>query len=169
MKTKNRKWIGAVPISLVAALALAAFISAGLLLAPNGVQPVGAQEVDCTIDVTAGDNADTAMGLVEPVTVNGTDPVTVGCTVSGNTAVIALPGKLGASATSEQPVWVYAQMASIAGGTTLTDVFDHDQTAARSPNTPSPVRFSAIQKTIMKATPAGVGGGGIRGVRRRLR
>ena len=35
MRTKNRKRIGPVPITLVAVLALAVFISAGLLLVPN--------------------------------------------------------------------------------------------------------------------------------------
>jgi hypothetical protein len=53
MKTKNRKWIGPVPIAVVAALALAAFISMGLLLAPNGVQPAAAQDADCTVDATS--------------------------------------------------------------------------------------------------------------------
>ena len=57
MKTKNRKRIGPVPIALVAALALAAFLSVGLLLAPNGVQPAAAQDADCTVDAVIPGNS----------------------------------------------------------------------------------------------------------------
>ena len=42
MRKKIGKRIGPVPIALVAVLALAAFISAGLWLAPNGAQAQGA-------------------------------------------------------------------------------------------------------------------------------
>ena len=53
MRTKNRKRIGPVPISLVAALALAAFLSVGLLMVVGSQpQPVAAQDADCTIDAT---------------------------------------------------------------------------------------------------------------------
>ena len=44
MKTKNRKWIGPVPITLVAVFALAAFVAAGFLLAPNPAQALGKGE-----------------------------------------------------------------------------------------------------------------------------
>ena len=43
MRTKNGKWIGPVPITLVAVFALAAFISVGLLLAVPGGQTAEAQ------------------------------------------------------------------------------------------------------------------------------
>lgn len=48
MRTKNGKRIGPVPITLVAVFALAAFLSAGLLLT-TGAQPAAAQDADCTV------------------------------------------------------------------------------------------------------------------------
>ena len=51
MRTKNGKRIGPVPIALVAVFALAAMLSAGLLLAPNGAQPAAAQDANtCEVD-----------------------------------------------------------------------------------------------------------------------
>ena len=52
MEKKNGKRIGPVPITLVAVFALAAFISAGLLLAVNSGQQTVAEaqsSADCTI------------------------------------------------------------------------------------------------------------------------
>ena len=54
MRTKNGKWIGSVPITLVAALALAAFISAGLWLVPNNGAQAQESRIpleDVTLDV----------------------------------------------------------------------------------------------------------------------
>ena len=45
MRTKNGKWIGPVPVALVAALALAAFLSVGLWLLPDGSSPAHAQGI----------------------------------------------------------------------------------------------------------------------------
>ena len=57
MRTKNKKWIGPVPIAAVAALALAAFISAGLLLAPGSAQPAEAQSAEKCVSVDQDGNA----------------------------------------------------------------------------------------------------------------
>lgn len=156
MRTKNKKWIGPVPIALVAVFALAAFISAGLLLAPNGATPAEAQSVDCTINV--GGTGDTTVPTI-PDTIQTGSPAVSGCTISGDTVVIALPGRDGTAAAATQRVWVYAQDGTIVGGTALNDVFDHDQTGNASPNTPTAPTFSAFTSEIAKATPAGLSGG----------
>ena len=57
MRTKNKKWIGPVPIAAVTALALAAFLAVGLLIlaptTPNGVPAAEAQGFDNTATALA--------------------------------------------------------------------------------------------------------------------
>ena len=78
MRTKNGKRIGPVPITLVAVFALAAFLSAGLLLAPNGAQPAAAQaKADCTVTLTGATAVDAPA-----------------CTAMGDTAVVEFVGLL---------------------------------------------------------------------------
>ena len=80
MRKKIGKRIGPVPIALVAVLALAAFISAGLLLAVNGQQTAEAQSsADCTIGAADDQN----MGIVDD-----------NCSVPGAEANIKLEGNL---------------------------------------------------------------------------
>ncbi len=79
MKSKNKRRIGAVPISLVAALALAAFLSAGLLLAPNGTPTAEAQDADCEVMVDA---AGTSVIV----------PTAPGCEAQGDTATVVFEG-----------------------------------------------------------------------------
>ena len=83
MKTKNRKRIGAVPISLVAALALAAFLSAGLLLAPNGAPTAEAQDADCDVTVSADGTT---------VTLPTPDAAGSHCSAQGDTATVEFMG-----------------------------------------------------------------------------
>ena len=84
MRTKNGKRIGPVPIALVAVLALAAFISAGLLLAVNSGQTVAAQSsVDCTVGATMGqdvviDSACRVPGTEATIKFEGALPTTGG-------------------------------------------------------------------------------------------
>ena len=83
MKTMNRKRIGAVPISLVAALALAAFLSVGLLLAPNGVPSAAAQSADCEVTVSANGLSVT----LSDVRADGSH-----CSAQGDTATVEFMG-----------------------------------------------------------------------------
>ena len=76
MRTKIGKRIGPVPIALVAVLALAAFISAGLWLAPSGVQ---AQETidDVVLDVNEGTTINTAPAFTLTVPTGGNTLYTI--------------------------------------------------------------------------------------------
>jgi hypothetical protein len=90
MKTKNRKWIGPVPITLVVVFALAAFLSAGLLLAPNGAQPAGAQDADCEIVYAEGGTIDVAATNATSTTSYTGNAGT--CMTMGDTATIKVIG-----------------------------------------------------------------------------
>lgn len=76
-KTKKLR-IGPVPITLVAVLALAAFLSVGLLLVPNGAPTAEAQDADCTVNLDAD-------GTV-------TDTGTIDCKSPGGSVLIAFKG-----------------------------------------------------------------------------
>ena len=101
MRTMIGKRIGPVPIALVAVLALAAFISAGLWLVPNGNQIAEAQGF---ADSAPKDNVclplgnDTATApLVPPATTPAhTTPVAHQCVVSGDSATIRFTGETAA-------------------------------------------------------------------------
>ena len=75
MKSKNKKRIGPVPITLVAVFALAAFLSVGLLLATNGVQPAEAQSADCEVENTLANVACTANGDMATIEFTGSTTV----------------------------------------------------------------------------------------------
>ena len=64
MRTKNKKWIGPVPIAAVAALALAALLSAGLWLMPNGVQAQSAPTLSLSGTVIKAATADVRTDIV---------------------------------------------------------------------------------------------------------
>ena len=94
MRTKNGKRIGPVPIALVAVLALAAFVSAGLLLAVNGQQTAEAQSSsDCTIGAAATQD----MGL----------DAGGNCSVPGTEANIKLEGALPAANAAVTTFFIY--------------------------------------------------------------
>ena len=154
MITKNAKRLWPVPATL-AVMAVVAFLAFGLMVT-TGAQPAAAQDdPDCTIDV----GADTGTPTVgDVVTVNNTTPETVGCKITGNSVVIALPGSLGTGeGASEETAWVYAKNGTIVGGTS-TSVFDHDVSGDNDTN--QTTRFSGIVRTIPKASPGAIGGGG---------
>ena len=98
MKGKNRKRIGPVPITLVAVFALAAFLSVGLLIATNGVQPVAAQSADC--EVTIANAEGTAVTVPSEA-----------CKVQGDTATVVFKG----SADGEDDVTVSLLIEDTAG------------------------------------------------------
>ena len=80
MRTKNGKRIGPVPIALVAVFALAAFISAGLLIAVSVGQTAEAQSSSCTVD---------SLGM----SANSVDVVpNEACDVAGESATIKIEG-----------------------------------------------------------------------------
>ena len=80
MKTMNRKRIGAVPISLVAVLALAAFLAAGFLTANNAQAAIETDKGECGFSYT-----DTVGNFTEaPLTTVG------GCKVSGNSLTLKI-------------------------------------------------------------------------------
>ena len=86
MRTKIEKRIGPVPIALVAVLALAAFISAGFWLVPNGTQTAEAQSATCKVDADALEDTLCSVSgdSVELVFENGGNTAeTVYATVSG--------------------------------------------------------------------------------------
>ena len=147
MKTMNRKRIGPVPISLVAALALAAFLSVGLLLGLNGSTPVAAQDAaDCMVKNTgaAADGMDTA----DLETTMGA------CSTTESSATVSLAGAIGREDSDELTVYLYAKNGTIAGGKTVTNVWDHDAQEGDATST----RFSTITKTIPKGIPPSAGG-----------
>ena len=159
MRTKNKKWIGPVPIAAVAALALAAFISAGLLLAPSGITPAAADDdPDCVVKNTGPSNDG---GPDTP----DLETTAAACSTTASTAKISLEGAIGRDESDALTVFVYAQDGTITGGTTLNNIWDHDATPG-NPNadpvvpTPDATRFSAVSMEIAKAKIAGVGGGG---------
>ena len=109
MKTKNRKWIGPVPITLVVVFALAAFLSVGLLLATNGVQPVAAQgDADCLDQVDWSDET--------------TDDTADKCNVRGVSATVAVVGHDTRGDDGKREVYIYAENGRITGGTELRDM-----------------------------------------------
>ena len=146
MRTKNKKRIGSVPITLVAVFALAAFLSVGLLLTVDSGQTAWAQDdADCPVSVGAGDTVVLANTLTA-------------CSVTGGSAVVELPGDNGTGNDDTETVWIYAQDGTIAGGVELTNVWDHGATASGT-EPPSATKFSAINLVIPPAT-QDIGGGG---------
>ena len=109
MKTKNRKWIGPVPITLVAVFALAAFVAAGFLVAPNPAQALGKGEcgfvVDDTTTVTGSGDIDTLRGTsaTDTVALNiQTDVNAMPCYVTGDSVEIKVEN-ITTAATSDPP------------------------------------------------------------------
>ena len=150
MRTKNAKRLWPVPATL-AVVALAAFLAFGLM-ATTGAQPAEAQDdPDCTVE----NGASSVEGADTPLIGN-----TLPCSTSNSSAVIALEGNPGEEDEDEVTVWVYAQDGTIAGGSTLTDVWDYDSVFAEAPDAPKATRFSAIRVKIPEAEAANVGGGG---------
>ena len=159
MRTKNGKRIGPVPIAVAAALALAAFLSAGLLFLPNGAQPAAAQGTpDCNVA-----NVGIATTAATPTADDPVISAEITCGSKNSPALVRFTGNLGEEEVDEVTVWVYAKNGNIAGGTVLTDVWDHATTtggtAAAAPNTPAATRFSAVKFDIPEAEGPGVGGG----------
>ena len=138
MRTKNGKRIGPVPITLVAVFALAALLSAGLLLAPNGAPTAEAQENTCEVEVAAG---------AEPtITLPGS------CDILGNTATIKFNGADGSD--DDQTLSLLIQdnngpITAYPNGTTATTVTDGTATSMR-------YRYQSI--TIPEAEPNPVTG-----------
>ena len=96
MRTKIGKRIGPVPIAAVAALALAAFLSAGLLLAPGSAQPAAADDdADCTITITKSGEA------TATINAGATDTA---CDAVGDTATVEFVGD--ADGTADQTMSV---------------------------------------------------------------
>ena len=124
MKTKIAKRIGPVPIALVAVLALAAFISAGLLLATNGVQTAQAQSAECPNAVTM-------------------DTTTAMCDVVGDSAVVNLENATGTAVV----VYVYVRDGSISDGTTASldgpEATDRDNTLYSLARLPIPAQSTS--------------------------
>ena len=139
MRTKIEKRIGPVPISLVAVLALAAFISAGFLFAINGDQTAEAQSSSCTIESDGTD--------ATPNVVTGES-----CDVAGDPATIKVEG---AQPISQTPgvatnAWVYAANGTIDGGTSLTA---YAPTAVNNADeVPDAIVYSVIELEIPAGT-----------------
>ena len=137
MRTKNAKRLWPVPLTL-GVMALAALLAFGLM-ATNGAQPAAAQDKpDCTVPVDGANNA---------LMVTETGGVIAGCSTTSASATVAVPGELGTATADATSAFVYAQGGTIAGGTTLRDVWDHDAAVGAKATT-----FSAIKVDIPAAT-----------------
>ena len=108
MRTKNGKWIGSVPITLVAVFALAAFLSVGFLLIGNDGQVAEAQDASCEIMVGAD-----AQDVPAP------DPGTQPCTTTDDPATVGLPGSLTQGSDGEITAYIFAKDGTIAGGSSV--------------------------------------------------
>lgn len=151
MRTKNAKRLWPVPATL-AVMALAAFLAFGLM-ATNGAQPAEAQSTpDCKV-------ANTGPAIAGEDTPAIADTLTA-CSTSKSSALVALDGSVGLEDADDLVVWVYAKGGSIAGGTTLNNLWDHDATAAAEPDAPKATRFSGVRLEIPEGIGGGVGGGG---------
>ena len=133
MRTKNGKRIGPVPITLVAVFALAALLSAGLLLAPNGAPTAEAQENTCEVEVAAG--------TTPTITLPGS------CDILGDTAMVKFNGA--ATSTDDQTLTLLIQdnngpITAYPNGTGATAVTDGTATSMR-------YRYQSI--TIPEAKP----------------
>ena len=92
MRTKIYKRIGPVPITLVAVFALAAFLSAGLLLTTGSVQTAEAQSADCTRNASqlgAWGRLTTARRLAIMTAVDDSETATARL---AEAATVAIPG-----------------------------------------------------------------------------
>ena len=153
MRTKNVKRLWPVPATL-GLVALAALLAFGLMAA-NGAQPAAAQGTpDCNVS-----NVGTATAAQTPTADTPVISATIACGTKNSPALVRVTGNLGEETVDEATVWVYAKNGDIAGGTTLTDIWDHTATAAAAPNAPAATRFSAIKFDIPEAEGPGVGGG----------
>ena len=140
MRTKIGKRIGPVPIALVAVLALAAFVSAGLWLVPTG-QTAEAQAANPVCKATYT-NGDTTAGVPEP------DTITCPPIPSGSLAFdLELQGSAGNVATSAV---VYAQNGTIMGGSAV-NAYDPDA-VLNDVSPPTANVRSAIQLSFTGAT-----------------
>jgi hypothetical protein len=159
MRTKIGKRIGTVPITLVAVFALAAFLSAGLLLTTGSVQTAEAQSTDCTVMLANANLEDDP-----PVLGDNNEPVDLSdCYgTAGEAATVAVPGN--SSETIKQTVWVYAKGGTIADGMNArlyapdAAMGDPDDDAVPTPSTTS---FSFIELEIDPSTPASTTGAGV--------
>ena len=109
MRTKNRKWIGPVPIALVAVFALAAFLSVGFLLVGNYGQVAEAQDASCKVTVEAEDTNN----------IPNPNPLDQTCRTTDNPVTVSIPGSLSTASTAATKAWVYARDGSIAGGSSV--------------------------------------------------
>ena len=159
MRTKNGKRIGPVPIMLVAVFALAALLSAGLMLT-TGAQPAAAQDdaSDASCKVLFDGIADAT-----PLGTDATPQDNGNCVTTESTGTVAIPGNADdgdAEDANKRIVWVYAKDGNIAGGATA-NVYAPDAeegtTAAPAPTT----RFSWIKLEIAEGTPASRTGAGV--------
>ena len=125
MRKQIGKRIGPVPIALVAVLALAAFISAGFLLAYNNVGTVQAQSAECEVKIGTAAEPQPTNTMDE----EASDDAIQECHISGTSVVVKLPGDLGTTAADDTVWWVYSQGGRITGGS--------DEPAIWSPDAPA--------------------------------
>jgi hypothetical protein len=162
MRTKINKRIGPVPITLVAVFALAAFLSAGLLLTTGSVQPAEAQSADCTVMLRGA----TAATADNPATLGTSDMPQDDSEcygTAGRAATVAIPGD--SDGMAKQTVYVYAKGGTITGGANVRlyapDAMPGMANAVPPVPAPPTTGYSHIELEIDPFTAAGTTGAGV--------
>ena len=105
-------------------------------MATNGAQPAAAQaDPDCTV-------ANAGLAIPNAADAPNIENTIEACSTSKSSVVVALEGSIGLEDDDDLVLWVYAKGGSIAGGSTLNNVWDHD--APVSSTDPRRLRGSAV-------------------------